>query len=158
MTETFVEYVKTATGRSSVRAIATDIGMTHTTVGNHLRDATPDIATVLKIARRFNLELVPLFLAAGYITDVEAEQFRAPTKLSEYSELELSKEMLRRVAAGTAGPTLTEPVSETVIDDVLREVENAREQEHSTWALAAESRRDRTPKELDSDDQDRDEV
>lgn len=153
MTKELESYVLSATKERSIRAIAAAVGMTHTTLANHLRADVPDIETVLKVARHYGLEFVPLFLAAGYITPAEAEQFRGPVRLSDLSDLELSKEMLRRVAMGSASSDITEPPAEQVIDDVLREVEDARtEGRQSRWDLAADARKDTTPGEYESDE------
>ena len=153
MTKELETYVLAATQQRSIRAIAASIGMTHTTLSNHLRADVPYIETVLKVARHYDLELVPLFLAAGYITEAEAEQFRGPLSLSDISDLELSKEMLRRVAAGSATSAITAAPSEQLIDDVLREVEDARTSgKQSRWDLAADARDDITPGEYESDE------
>lgn len=135
-----------------MRAIAADIGMTHTTLSAHLKADVPDIATVLRVARHYGMPLVPVFLAAGYITEEEARQFSGPFRIEEISDLELSKEMLRRVAAGSASAVITQPPSEELIDDVLRSVEDARVQgTKSEYDVAADARADRTPG-VDGDD------
>ncbi len=157
MTKELETYILSATKQRSIRAIAAAVEMTHTTLSSHLRAEVPSIETVLKVARHYDLELVPLFLAAGYITDAEAEQFKGKVDLQHVSDLELSKEMLRRVAAGSATESITAPPSEQLIDDVLREVENAHADGRRTvWGLAADEREDRTPGELDSDAVDED--
>lgn len=153
MTEAFATYVLQSTGRKSVRAIAEDIGMTHTTVGSHLKAEVPNVETVLKVVRHYELALVPTFVAAGYITEEEARQFSGPFRIEDISDLELSKEMLRRVAAGTASTVITQPPTEQVIDDVLRSVEDARAQgKKSEYDVAAHDRADRTPGANDDDD------
>ncbi|MFF1875971.1 hypothetical protein, partial [Kitasatospora herbaricolor] len=116
-------------------------------------DTTLQVETVVAICRAYHLDFIEAFVAAGFITREEAQHFGARFDLSQVSDLELSKEMLRRVAAGTAGPLITEPASEDLIDDVLRSVEDARAQEKkSDYAAAADARADRTPGEHGDDD------
>lgn len=146
MTEALESYVRQAAGGKSIRAIAAEIGMTHTTLGAHLKADVPDISTVLRVARHYGLPLVQVFVTAGYITEEEAREFSGPFRLEDVSDLELSKEMLRRVAAGSASEVITQPPSEQLIDDVLRSVEDARAQgKKSDYDVAADARADRTP-------------
>ncbi|WP_434315881.1 hypothetical protein [Leifsonia sp. P73] len=146
MTDALVSHVRQATGGKSVRAIATELDMTHTTLGAHLKADVPDIGTVLRVARHYDMPLLPVFVAAGYITEEEARQIAGPFRLEDVSDLELSKEMLRRVVAGSASDAITEPPSEQVINDVLRSVEDARAQgKKSEYDVAADARADRTP-------------
>lgn len=146
MTDALETYVRQAVGGKSIRAIAAELGMTHTTLGAHLKAEVPPIETVLRVARYYGLSLVPVFLAAGYITEDEARQFAGPFRIEDISDLELSKEMLRRVAAGSASDVITQPPSEVLIDDVLRSVEDARAHDKkSEYGRAADVRADRTP-------------
>lgn len=152
MTKALADYIYAATGKSN-RALASEMGLVHTTLAAQLSAEETPPSVVARICRRYDLPLATAFVVAGYLTEEEARTFSGPLTLSAVSDLELSKEMLRRVAAGTASPLITEPVGEEILNDVLREVEDARlANKRSDFDLAAEGRRDRTPGEFDDDE------
>jgi transcriptional regulator with XRE-family HTH domain len=141
------DYFTAKTGERSVRAIAEKAGLDQSTLNRQLNGTNGlRVETVVAICRAYDLDILDVFVAVGFITEEESREFASHASLSDISDLELSKEMLRRVAAGSATTAITEPAPEALIDDVLREVENAREQgKKSNWATAADARRDRTP-------------
>lgn len=152
MTKELVEYVAAQTKLPN-RAIARRLGVVHTTLASQLASDDTPVSVVIRICREFGVPLAPAFIAAGYLTEEEAKTFSCRLTLGSFSDLELSKEMLRRVAAGTAGPLITDPTNDDVLNDVLREVEDARQSnKRPDFDLAAEEREDRTPGELDGDD------
>lgn len=145
------EYFTAKTGERSIRAIAEKSGLDSSVTTRQLNGASGlKIETVVAICRAYGLDMAEVFVAVGFITQDEAAHFNRAFNLATVSDLDLSKEMLRRVAAGTATETITAPVSEQIIDEVLREVEDARaSKRQSAWDLAADNRPDRTPSEED---------
>jgi hypothetical protein len=153
MTEELIAYLRTATEGASNRAMADKVGLVHTTLASQLRAPETPASTLVALCRVYGIPLGEAFVAAGYITEEEARTFSGPLVLASINEIDLSKEMLRRVVAGSASRALTEPISEEVLNDVVREAETAREQKtKSAHALAAEDRVDRTPGEFGSDE------
>ena len=62
-------------------------------------------------------------IATGYLTTDDLANASTPKAygLDEYTDLELSKEIVRRIEAGNATTALTEPISSDVIQEVLDE-------------------------------------
>jgi len=143
------EYFTAKTGERSIRAIAEKSGLDSSVTTRQLNGASGlKVETVVAICRAYQLDMAEVFVAVEFLTMDEALRFNRSFKLASVSDLELSKEMLRRVAAGSAGDSITSPVSEEIIDSVLREVEDARAADRkSSWDLAADDRNDRTPTE-----------
>lgn len=126
--------------------MAEKIGMTHTTLSRQLMDDKTPGSTVAELCRAYGIRFDEACVAAGWLTAEESAVFARHAFLEELSDMDLSKEMLRRVAAGTATTAITEPSPQSVIDDVLREVEDAREQgRQSQYAAAAHDDDDNTP-------------
>lgn len=155
MTQTLVDFLDAATKGASNRAMAEKIGMTHTTLKAQLAsDKLPGL-TLAQLCRAYGIPFDKAAVAAGWVTSEEAQTFGGSFHLTGVSERDLMKEVLRRVAAGTASTAITEPVTDELIDDVLREVEDSREHEkQSDYAAAADDDVDRTPGG-DHDDDDR---
>ncbi|MDY7542654.1 MULTISPECIES: hypothetical protein [unclassified Cryobacterium] len=153
MTQTLVDFFNRATAGASNRAMAERIGMTHTTLMAQLAsDKTPGV-TVSMLCRAYNVSFGEAAVAAGWVTEQEMLSYGSGLRLASFSEVELTKEMLRRVVAGAATAVITEPVAEKLIDDVLREVEDAREQgRRSDYAVAADDGEDETPGGDSADD------
>ena len=153
MTQTLVDFLQTATHGASNRAMAERIGMTHTTLQAQIAsDKTPGI-TVALLCRAFGIPFGEAAIAAGWVTTQELLAFVSTASLASVSDLDLSKELLRRVAAGSATTALTEPAAEELINEVLRDVEDAREQgRQSDYAAAADTSEDETPGGNDADD------
>lgn len=143
------EYFIAKTGEKSLRAMAEKSGLDSSVITRQLNGASGlKVETVVAICRAYHLDMAEVFVAVGFITEDEARRFNRAFDLAAVTELELSKEMLRRVAAGTATKTITGPVPEEIIAEVLREVEDARAADRkSKWDLAADDRDDRTPQE-----------
>lgn len=153
MTQTLVDFLAAATKGASNRAMADKIGMTHTTLKAQLAsDKLPGL-TLAMLCRAYGIPFDKAAVAAGWVTNEEAETFGGSFHLTNVSERELMKEVVRRVAAGSAGAALTEPVADELIDDVLREVEDSREHgKQSDYAVAADDADDHTPGGTDDDD------
>lgn len=153
MTQTLVEFLYTATSGASNRAMAEKIGMTHTTLKAQLAsDKTPGL-TLGMLCRAYGISFGEAAIAAGWVTESELRASGGQLQLSSVSDLDISKELLRRVAGGCATTALTEPAAEDLINDVLREVEDAREGgRRSDYAVAADDDEDETPGGDDADD------
>lgn len=121
MTETLIEYLNGATDGASYRTMGGKLGMIHTTLRKQLLGDDTPASTVVGLCRAYGLPLAPAFVAAGFITEEEARTFSGPLTLATVPEIEIAKEMLRRVAAGKATSISTEPLPSEIIDEVLAE-------------------------------------
>ncbi|TFD16192.1 hypothetical protein E3T26_04740 [Cryobacterium sp. TMT1-21] len=153
MTQTLVDFLHSATSGASNRAMADRIGMTHTTLKAQLAsDKTPGL-TLGQLCRAYGISFGDAAVAAGWVTENELRASSGQLHLASVSDLDISKELLRRVAAGSASTALTEPAAEELINDVLREVEDAREKgRRSDYAVAADDDEDETPGGDNGDD------
>lgn len=70
------------------------------------------VETVIAIARKLGDSPLHALVEVGYLDPDDVAQFRVskPYALDEYTDLELSAEIVRRVQAGTASAQLTEPL------------------------------------------------
>lgn len=68
--------------------------------------------TVIAIARTLGDSPLHALVEVGYLQPHEVERFREPREfaLDEFTDLELSSEIVRRVKAGAATAQLTEPI------------------------------------------------
>jgi hypothetical protein len=110
----------TATGERSTRAIALRIGMEPSTLNRQLRADLP-VRTLVTICRAYGIAVVPMFVEVGYITAEEAREGTLAAALEQASDAELMHETLKRVQAGKASATITDPVDVgRLTDDELR--------------------------------------
>jgi len=95
--ETWGEYVRRIAGKMTIAQISNSSGVAQTNVGRWLRGerGQPKPESVIAFARAFNRPAVEALVAAGYISDDEA-QIPARTPLSQYSYRELIEELQRR--------------------------------------------------------------
>jgi transcriptional regulator with XRE-family HTH domain len=116
-----VEYFRIQTQERSVRAIALRAGLDQSTLNRQLNGTTSlTVETVVAIARAYDLDFADTFIAVGFITADEARRFSRRFSLSDYSDQDLTLEIVRRVNNGSA-TTLTEPVAQEAVDEVLGE-------------------------------------
>lgn len=110
--ENLSDYFQTRTNERSNRAIALRIGEVPSTLNRQLMGATAiPVETVVQICRAYHLDMADAFVACGFITTEEAETFADSRALARISDLELAREIVRRLEAGEAGPELTEPIA-----------------------------------------------
>ncbi len=109
--ETFSEFLKTLTGDASYRAIAEQAGLEPSTLTRQMKGELK-VQTVVAICRAYRGNLLHAFVAAGYITQQEAESLAAVAGVSKATDTELAEEILRRVRNAEAHhPVLTSPIT-----------------------------------------------
>lgn len=113
MRDDLSDYFLRATGARSVRAMAAAIGVEQTTLNRQLK-GTPGIDTVVALCRAYDLDFADTFVAVGYITDLEADRLGSRIGLDAFTDLELAREIVRRIEEGTAGEALTGDLPEDV--------------------------------------------
>lgn len=142
-----VEYFRIQTQERSVRAIALRAGLDQSTLNRQLNGTTSlTVETVVAIARAYDLDFADTFVAVGFITADEARRFSRRFSLSDYSDQDLTLEIVRRVNNGAA-PTLTEPIPAAVIEEVLHEKPTG----HDTVPYIGRISADEVPEKLAAD-------
>jgi transcriptional regulator with XRE-family HTH domain len=116
------DYWLTLTGEKSLRAIAKRTGLDQSKVNRQL-NGTSDlrVQTVTAICREYDIDMAPVFVHLGFLTEDEARSFGAQLGLDRYSDVDLSRELLRRVTAGTATAAITEPAPAKEVEKTVRE-------------------------------------
>jgi transcriptional regulator with XRE-family HTH domain len=117
VTETFAAFLRPFLLGDSANEIARKLGMQQTTWSRQLQGNMP-IGTVVRLCRVYSIPMLDAFVAAGFITDTEAEVMGRSRGLRQATERELLAEMMRRVENGTATAALTEPVEQELVDEV----------------------------------------
>lgn len=108
MTRNMSDYFQRATGARSLRAMATATGVEQSTLNRQLTGKTGlTVEMVVAICRTYELDLADTFVDVGFITEAEAERLGARIGLSVYTDLELAREIVRRIEQGEAGEDLT---------------------------------------------------
>lgn len=92
---TFEDYIRNATGESSLGAIERRTGIARATLTRKLK-GIPPVETVVAISRAYNLHFLDVFVAAGYIRADEAESIANNGALRSATDRQLAEEILRR--------------------------------------------------------------
>jgi len=96
----------TKTSWDSQVEIAKRSGAAQSTVSRWLTGTVPDAESVVQLARAYGMSPVAALVAAGYLEPDEITNSGVQPRalaLHEFSELELSREMLRRIEQGSGG-------------------------------------------------------
>ena len=116
--ERFRQYIATIAATDSLRPVALKANMEPSTLGRQL-DGTLKVETVVAIARAYDAPLLHAFVAAGFISQDEANDAAALSTLTSASDRQLAEEILRRVIeAEEMHPELTNPLTMHESDDV----------------------------------------
>lgn len=108
MGENLTDYFREATGERSMRAIAQRAGVEQTTFNRQLNGTSSlTVETVVAICRAYKLDMADTFVRAGFVTEDEAQRLGARLGLGAFSDLELAKEIVDRIARGEASEALT---------------------------------------------------
>lgn len=113
--DNFRAFMAKATGVESVRAWARKAGVEPTTLLRQMARGEIKPQTLVAICRAYGIPFLRAFVAAGYITQGEADNAGVHGALEDATDRQLVEEMLRRVERREAGPEITEPVG----DDLL---------------------------------------
>lgn len=116
------EYFRSLTRERSVRAIALRAKVEQTTLNRQLTGRSSlTVEVVVAICRAYDLDLARVFVSVGFITEEEARRFGRNFALADFTDQELTREMVRRLDVGDATSGATEPVPGEVVEDVLAE-------------------------------------
>ena len=126
------DYFLAATNERSVRAIALFSGLEPSRVNRQLTGTNAlTIETVVTICRAYKLDLADAFVAAGFITPDEAAKLASRAALADFTDLQIAREIVRRLEAGEAGDDLTNPLT---ADDEIDHVDT----DVTVYGLAAD--------------------
>lgn len=91
------DYIKYKTGLSQ-RALAAELGMNHNAIQRRFSGAgVMDVETLLRIADRYNLDLLELMVESELITAERANSLRVGGSIRDVSNEDLMNEVLRRM-------------------------------------------------------------
>lgn len=106
----FIDYLERVTGRTSRRGIAEKSGIPPSTFVGTMRKVEDGLVKmpmehIVAICRAFGTPLLPALIAAGYITQEEADDIVSGSDLDLYqlTNDQLGRETLRRLTAGNSG-------------------------------------------------------
>lgn len=110
----FTEWISRVAGSNmSNREIAKKVGMTSATFHRKWAEEAFVADDAIVIARAFGRSPIEALVAQGSLTEDEAKKAERGYSLSEYTTLELSQELLRRIEKSTQTPEyLTKPIDE----------------------------------------------
>ena len=104
-------FIERASGGASWRAIAEAAGLDPSTLTRQMNRGRVPVQTVVAICRAYGADMLAGFVAAGYVTTDEAVRMASGGALRSATDLELAREILRRVEETSASEVLTEPIS-----------------------------------------------
>jgi hypothetical protein len=117
VTETFEAFLRPFTDGDSGRDMARKTGIEQTKLRRNIKGRTP-VATVAQLCRSYSIPFLDAFVAAGFITEAEADVIGRSRGLRHATERELVTELMQRVKDGEASEVITEPVEQEIIDEV----------------------------------------
>ncbi|WHP18806.1 hypothetical protein [Cellulomonas sp. ES6] len=107
-------YLKTALGRDVQREeIALAIGASISTVTRRMRDGFP-VDEIIQAARYFGLSPLDALVQLGYLKSSEVGQLVVMKDLSDYTDVELATEMLRRASERSTTSGVAMPPADQV--------------------------------------------
>lgn len=112
----FRAFLMEATGGDSARAWARVAGVEPSTLMRQMARGEIKAQTLVAICRGYGIPLLRAFVAAGYITQDEADSVGVRGSLADATDRQLVEEMLRRVERREAGPEITEPVGDDLVE------------------------------------------
>lgn len=95
-------------GTDSNRAAAEKAGIEQSSLHHRRKRDNITAEDVIAIARAYNKPVVASLAETGFITTAESFESNIRAKLSDATDENLSKEILRRLQNGQAGPHLTD--------------------------------------------------
>jgi hypothetical protein len=112
--ENLSDYFQRVTGERSNRAMAAKVGADASTLNRQLSGATSiTVEVVVAICRAYRLDFADAFVKAGFITHDEAVSFADSDALRRIPDVELAREIVRRLEAHEATEVLTDPLAVT---------------------------------------------
>ncbi|MEV6767512.1 helix-turn-helix transcriptional regulator [Nocardia sp. NPDC051030] len=98
MSEAFRDWKKAITRGHSTKEVARRLGMSDVTLARHLDrdDDLPEPRTVIALCRAYGVNPISGLIAAGYLTDEDADQGSAEGSLRHVTLSQIAEELVRR--------------------------------------------------------------
>lgn len=112
------QWIRRTVGNASDREIARLAEIGQSTLSRQRRDGTVTVETAVKIARAYQVSVIPALLALEVLTEFDLKAFATSNGIMDASDEDLIAEVLRRMKAGQAD-WAHEPISE--LDEKCRD-------------------------------------
>ena len=106
------EWIDLVTDGSSDREIARLAQIGQSTLSRQRRDTTVTVETVVKIARAYQVSVIPALVALGIVTEADISDFASNAALQDATDTALADEVLKRMRAGSK--LMNAPISQVV--------------------------------------------
>lgn len=104
-------WIRKTVGNASDREIGKLANIGQSTLSRQRRDGTVTVETAVKIARAYQVSVVPALLALDVLTEFDLKAFSTSSGIMDASDEDLVAEILRRMKAGQAD-WVEKPISE----------------------------------------------
>lgn len=104
-------WIRKTVGNASDREIGKLANIGQSTLSRQRRDGTVTVETAVKIARAYQVSVVPALLALDVLTEFDLKAFSTSSGIMDASDEDLVAEILRRMKAGQAD-WAKKPISE----------------------------------------------
>lgn len=95
-------WIQETVGGASDREIARLADIGQSTLSRQRRENTVTVETAMKIARAYQVSVIPALLALGIVSEFDIEEFSSASSVSDASDETLIAEVLRRMKEGKA--------------------------------------------------------
>lgn len=106
------EWIDLVTDRSSDREIARLAQIGQSTLSRQRRDTTVTVETAVKIARAYQVSVIPALIALDIVTESDISDFASSASLQDATDVALADEVLKRMRAGSE--LMNAPISQVV--------------------------------------------
>ncbi|BDB58938.1 MULTISPECIES: hypothetical protein [Rhodococcus] len=94
------QWIRDTVGNTSIRKVATEAGLNHTTLARQIREGTLTAESVVKVARAYGVSVADGLQAIGVLTEEDVLPISVEKALQEATDEQLADEVLRRMKAG----------------------------------------------------------
>lgn len=95
------QWIRDTVGDASIRKVAAEADLNHTTLARQIREGTLTAESVVKIARAYGVSVADGLQAIGVLTQEDVLPVSIEKALQEASDEQLADEVLRRMKAGS---------------------------------------------------------
>ena len=106
------EWIDLVTDGSSDREIARLAQIGQSTLSRQRRDTTVTVETAVKIARAYQVSVIPALISLGIVTESDISDFASAAAIQDATDTALADEVLKRMRAGSE--LMNAPISHVV--------------------------------------------
>lgn len=96
------QWIYETIGSDSLRQAASLASLSQATLSRQLTNKSVTVETAVKIARAYQVSIIPALMALGIVTENDISEFASEAAIQDASDEILSAEVLRRMKAGSA--------------------------------------------------------